>query len=246
MRVKFLVSLGLALSLLFGTTACGSDGEEDAADQGEEQTSAPEPDLEGIPEVVAVVDGQEISKAAFIETYELQFQQLSAQAQTSGEAPDQDELKKQTVESMIGTQLLLQESDKRGLEASTEDVDAEIDELVEQNGLESAEEFFAAVEQQGTDEATARSQLEQQVKLDQLLVEESANTEPTDEEVEQLYEQLTAQQEEAGGADGGSEIPSLDDVRPELEEQVKNQKESEAANTLIGELREGADVTINL
>lgn len=233
MSIKRLLTWGLALLLVLGVAACG---------EASDDAGTIEPDLEGIPDIVAVVEGDEISKADFIQTYELQFQQFAAQAQATGQPPDQDQLKKQTAESMVGARLLLQESVDRGFEASDKDVATELDSLVEQSGLGSAKELFAALEEQGTDEKTARKQLREQIKVDKLIAEEAGDVAPTDEEVKELYEQLTAQQEQTGG----QALPPLDEIRSELEEQLKTQKESEVANTLVAELRKDAEVTINL
>lgn len=88
MSKKWLLGLSLALSV-FVITAC-SNGDEEAKDdkeesktqeeaqgdgEGAEQPEMPKPDLEDIPEVVAEVNGEEISKEEFETTYQAQFQQ---------------------------------------------------------------------------------------------------------------------------------------------------------------------------
>lgn len=258
MSKKWLLSLCLVL-FLFGAAACGGSDDKGSgeASSGEKKNSqkqeqkqkqgngdAPKPDLKGIPEVVAEVNGEKIAKAEFVEAYKGQFQQLAMQSQTSGQELDQDQLKKQTVDSMIGTELLVQEADKRDLTASEKDVNNTLNELAQQNGLKSADEFMAAMQKQGMNEKEVRSELETQVKVDQLVAAEAGDTRPTEKEIKQLYAQLTAQQEQSGGQ--GSEVPPLKKVRPQLEEQVKSQKESEAAQALVRDFRKDADVTVNL
>ncbi|SDI68870.1 SurA N-terminal domain-containing protein [Alteribacillus bidgolensis] len=215
------------------------EGEEDA-----EQAKMPEPDLEGTPDVVAEVNGEEITKEEFESTYESQFQQAAMQSQMTGEEVDQTQLKEQIAESLVGTKLLTQEADNRGFDASQEDIDETLDELVEQNGVESEEEFMAAIEEQGMSEEEVLSQVETQVEVDQLIADETGDIEPTEEELEEAYDQMTAQQEQMGGEE--AEVPSFDEVKPDLKEQVKMQKEGEVTQSLIEELREGADITVNL
>lgn len=246
---KLLLGFGLAL-LLFAGTACGAQGDSDSGGEkakGQKQSAAPKPDLKGLPDVVATVNGHDISKAEFSTRYELQFQQVASQPQPEGGKLDQDKLKKQTVEGMVGTELLLQESAKRGYKASAKDVDAALDELVKQNGLKSADEFFAAVKKQGTDEKEVRSQIAQQVKVDKLLAKEAGDTKPTEKEVKALYDQAIAQQKQSGNQSGEApQIPPFDKVKPQLEQQVKAEKESKAAEALVKSYRADAKVKINI
>lgn len=253
---KWFLGLSLGTSLLV-LSACGGADEsaenenaqpetEQQAPSGEEnaaQPEMPEPDLEGLPEVVAQVNGEEVSKEEFETAYTGQFQQAAMQAQMSGQEIDQDQLKSQLAESMVGQKLLVQEAENQKLNASDEEVDETLDQLAQQNGLESKDEFLAALNEQGMAEDEVLSQIETQVKVDQLIAESAGDTNPSDEEVEAAYEQIKAQQEQTGSEE---ELPAFEELKPELEEQVKTQKENEAAQTLVAELREKADVTINL
>lgn len=257
MSKKWLLGLSLALSVLV-ITAC-SNGDEAAEDnkeetntqeesqgdgEGAEQPEMPQADLEGIPEVVAEVNGEEISKEEFETTYQAQFQQMAMQSQMTGQELDQDQLKKQIAESMIGSELLIQEADNRGFTASEEDVNKTVDDLVKQNGLQSKEEFITALEEQGLPEEEVMTQVETQVKVDQLIADESGDTKPTEEELKEAYDQMKTQQEQIGGEE--AEVPSFEEMKPNLEEQLKMQKEGEAAQKLVEELRKNADVTVNI
>ncbi|WP_166355674.1 SurA N-terminal domain-containing protein [Phytoactinopolyspora limicola] len=250
MSRKLLLAAGLA-AILVGTAACGSDDDtpsaaDDAPDQAEVPGAeeVPEPDLDGIPDVVAVVNGEEILRDEFVTNYESRYQQLAMQAQMSGEPVDQDQLKDQTAQSMVDTELLVQEADGRGLTVSDSDIDETLDGLAVQNGMESADDFLAALAEQGVSEDEVFSQLEVQVKVDHLLLDEAGDIEPTEEELMELYEEAEAQQEEMG--DAGSELPPFDEVRPQLEEQARAEAENETVQSLINDLREGAEITVNL
>ncbi|UJL47380.1 SurA N-terminal domain-containing protein [Virgibacillus sp. NKC19-16] len=263
MSKKWLLSLLLAV-LIAVLAACGGDTEEPAEDNSEdsetqEEGSAeegggeeaapemPEPDLEDVPDVVAEVNGEEISKEEFETTYQGQFQQASMQSQMSGQEVDQDQLKGQVAESMIGTELLIQEANNSDYEASEEETNEILDELVELNQLESQDEFMTAMEEQGVGEEELMSQLQLQVKIDKLIADEAGDTEPTEEELQELYDQFAAQQEQMGGENGEeAEVPSFDEMKPDLEEQVRNQKEAEASQVLVEQLRENADITNHL
>ncbi|SDI00619.1 SurA N-terminal domain-containing protein [Alteribacillus persepolensis] len=259
MSKKWLLSAAFAISISM-LAACGGDegeegngGEENAQEeteqgegqgegQGQEQAEMPEPDIDSVPDVVAEVNGESITKEEFTTTYESQFQRAAMQSQMTGQEVDQDQLKQQVAEGMVGTELLIQEAGDRGFEASEEDVNQLVDELVEQNGMESQDDLFAAFEEQGMSEDEIMSQIETQVKIDQLIAEEAGDVEPTEEELQEAYDQTTAQQEQMGVED----IPSFEEMKADLTEQVKMQKENEAAQTLIEQLREDADVTVHV
>lgn len=239
-----------ALAACGGETAEETNGEDtsqeevatDQESESDEQPEMPEPDLEGIPDVVAEVNGEEIAKAEFESAYTGQFQQLAMQAQMTGQEVDQAQLKEQIVESLVAQELVVQETENQKLTASDEQTDAAIEELVQQNGLESSDELLAALEEQGISEDEVMEQIQTQVKVDQLITEEAGEINPTDEELQTFYDEAQAQQEKAGG----EELPAFEEVKPQLEEQVRMQKEGEAIQALVAKLREEAEVTINL
>ncbi|WP_370456220.1 SurA N-terminal domain-containing protein [Planomicrobium sp. YIM 101495] len=250
---KWFAGLTLGMSVL-ALAACGGadeaadknetpDSQEEAAtEEGAETVEMPEPDLEGVPNVVAEVNGEEVTKEEFETVYTAQFQQASMQSQMTGEELDQDQLKKMVADSIVGQKLLIQEAGNRDFTASDEAVETMLNDLTAQNGMETSDDLLAALKEQGMSEEEIMGQIETQVKLDALLAEEAGDTEPTEEEVRATYDQLKAQQEEAGG----EEMPAYEEVKPTLFEQLKQQKAGQAAQTLVAKLREQGDVTINL
>ena len=223
--------------------ACGDKDNDNAENNDNQEAEMPEPDLKGIPDVVAEVNGEKINKDDFEGMYQQQFQQSALQAQMSGEEIDQDELKKQTAEGMVGQELLIQEANDRFKDVSEDDVNDTVDDVVKQNGMESKDELLDAFKEQGMDEDEFMSQIETQVKVDKLIAEESGDTEPTKDEVKDAYETMKKQQEEA---DSDEEIPEYDDVKSDLKAQLQQQKEAEATQKYVDKLRKDADVTINI
>jgi len=234
---------------MLALTACGGGDDSSAkAEPSEEPTSqeesagaeqAQEPDLEGIPDVVAEVNGQEVTKDDFVVLYEAQLQQAAMQAtQTGGEQPDEDALKEQTAEQLVDTTLMAQEAETRGIAVTEEDVDDELAALAKENKLGSAEELIAALEKQGATEDQARAQLESQMVIEQLVVDEAGPVEPTEQELRKIYDAASKQQPQ--------EIPPFAKVRAQLVEQAKSDRMAEVAQTLVDALREDADITVNL
>lgn len=250
---KWLTMISLAATMLT-VAACGDEsaegddgeGAENAGQSAEEgqAAEAPEPDLEDVPDVVAEVNGEEITKDEFEQVYTGQFQQ----AAMMGQEVNQDEMKTQIADGMVSERLLVQEADNREVSASEEDVDAMISEIVEANGMESEDEFFTAMEESGMSEEEIRTELEKQVKVEALIAEETGDIEPSDEELEEIYDEQIAAREEAQSEGEGEETepPAFEDVKPQIEQQLISEKQAEAAQGLAEELREDADVTINL
>ncbi|WP_323960078.1 SurA N-terminal domain-containing protein [Arthrobacter sp. JZ12] len=246
MNKKWLLTAALAASLAFAT-GCATDNQDgsggaEASSSASAAAEAPTPDLEGIPDVVAVVNGQEIAKDEFVTSYEATFSQMSMQAQVTGQEVDQEQLKTQTLDNLIGNKLLLQEADKRGIEAGEEAIAAAKDQLIQANQFSTEEELFAALEERGIPKEEADEQIRQQVRLDALLAEEGADEAPAEEQLKAAYEQAKTQ----GGSAEGAEVPTYEEMKPQLEQQAKQQKKSEVAVALVEKLREAGDVESKL
>lgn len=244
-RLLAAVFIGTIL-VLGGCSGAGGqpDGASGTAASAAPSEAQPVPDLEGIPDVVAVVNGTEISGDLFTATYESQFQQAAAQAQAAGQDVDQDLLRTTVADNLVSSELLRQEADRRGITATPEGRAAAIDELLQASQLGSEEELRSAFADQGIDAAEFDTQLADQVKLDALLAQEAGDTTPSDQEIQDAYDAAKAQQE--AGGDTTTPIPPLEDVRDQIAQQLSGGRTSEAAQALIMQLREGADITVNL
>ncbi|QDB78875.1 peptidylprolyl isomerase [Georgenia wutianyii] len=249
MRTKVAVATAAVLLALVG---CGSADDDAATDPTAEAPSAeetaptdamptaPEPDLEGLPDVVAVVDGVEITREEFEQVYASQLQQAFMQSQMTGQEVDQDQLKQQTAEGLVDTQLLLAEAEARSIAPTDEEVNAAAEELAASSGLGSADELFSMLEQQGLGREEAMDELRLQTSVEQLVADEAGEFTPADEDIQALYD------EAAGQAGEGGELPPLEEVRPQIEAQLQQQHESEIVQALLEQLRADADITYNL
>ena len=249
--------LGLAMSVsVVALAACGSQGDEakpqESSAAAEQSPGADgsgqdgKPNTKDIPEVVAEVNGEKITKDDFVPLFETQYQQMQAQAQQSGQPVDEKDLKKQTAENLVSTEVLTQEADKRKITVSDKDIDKALKESA-QSGQMSEKDFLSAMKDQGMDEKKVRSELKNQLKIEGLIDDEYGEFEVSGEEIGQAYEKAKAQQEQMaqqGGQD--QEVPPLDEMRPQLKEQVKSEKSNEATQKYAKKLRKQADVTINL
>ena len=127
-----------------GQAAPGADGGGAAGDP-----QAQEADVSDVPEVVATVNGTEITKDDFVQTYQSQYQQMAMQQQSGGQAPDEEQLKTQVAEQLVNNELLRQGAEDAGIKATDKDIDTTLDEIAKQSGLGSGDEVVSALEQQG-------------------------------------------------------------------------------------------------
>jgi len=242
MSRKMWMGLGVAVTLL-GLAGCSGTGAEAPTESSQQEGASQQPDVTGLPDVIAEVNGVEIAKDEFVSLYEMQFTQWQAQAQQTGEELDQDQLRTQTAEAMVDTELLMQEADDRKIEITQEDLDSALEELATAGQMESTDDLLATLEEQGMSEKEVFAELETQQRLERLLTDEIGDTQPTEEELLAIYDQAAAQQEQSGS---GGELPPFEEVKAQLVEQAVNSKKAEAQQALTTQLREGAEITLNL
>lgn len=227
----------------------GQDDQSADSDQGAGQ-SADGPDVSNIPDPVAEVNGTGISRDEFVSVFENQYQQMSMQAQMTGQPVDEEQLKKVAADGLVGTVLLEQEAQERGLEVNDSEVDAELAKYAETNQV-STDEFISAMGEQGLDRQAVLEQIQKQLLVQKLIVDEYGEPEITDAQIEEAYQQVAQQQAAAGGQagagqPGGGQVPPLEEVRDQVEEQLRAEQQAQSMETLSQELREDADVTVHL
>ncbi|MGP9538825.1 SurA N-terminal domain-containing protein [Brachybacterium sp. AOP43-C2-M15] len=224
--------------------AASDGGDSPLAGQDGAAPEAPEADLSDVPDVVATVNGEDITKDEFSTVYESQLQQMAMQQQSTGEEVDQADLKEQVANQLVDNELLLQGADEAGIEATPEDVDATLEEIAQQNGLGSADEVVSALGEQGVSEEQVREDAASQFELTAYIEQEADIEQPSDEELKEQYDALVEQQSDSGG--DSSQIPPFEDVKEQLAEQTVTQQQNEAATSIAAELREAGEVTVNL
>lgn len=256
LRTRFLAA-GACAAVLFGAAACG--GSQDAStasaspsaagsaaqQHGSQGAAQAKPDLSGVPRVVARVDGHPITRAEFSQVYAAEFRQAAAQQQAGGSPLDQSRLKKQTLDTMVGTELLVQEAHRKGMSASKQAVDDTLRSAAQQNGMKSPDQLVAALEKQGLSAQQVRTQVTDQILVGKVVSAEAGSTTPSRHEVKALYDRLVAQQKQQAG---GKKVktPPFSQVEAQLAQQLKSQKQSAATQSLVQRLRSHAHVTVNL
>jgi hypothetical protein len=237
--MKKIMMLALALGLAVILAACGNDdqakdkekekdSQEDAAEQTQENMEITDEEKVKEDDVVVKIDDMDVKG----KQYNSLYPQIKMQAAGMGQEVDQDELKDQTVEALVGQTLLKQEAEKKGIKVSDKEVDKQVDEFKAQ----SEEQYDAFLEQYQLTEETLKDQLAFELMLDKYAEKEFDDLKVTDDEIEEMYEQLKMQ----GGED--QDIPELKEVKDQIKTQISQQKKQEKTQEKIEELRKKADV----
>lgn len=189
--------------------------------------------------IVAIVNNEEILGSDYNNALaSIQGQmQLMGQDPTSKEATEQ--AKKQSIDSLVGQTLLLQEADKKSYKASKTDINKQLDEIKKQ--FKTEKEFAAALKQSGMDMKTFETKIADEVKIKQYVEKEVPAGKITDEEIQQMYDQYAEQAKSAG-----QEAPKLEDVKPQIEQSLHQQKQQEKLVQQIDKLKKNATIDIKI
>jgi hypothetical protein len=186
-------------------------------------------------QVVAEVNGVELTNGDLATSMEQFSQMAAAQGVDTTSESVQADIRSQSLDVLINTELLIQEANGRDIEVSEEEVTTRIEDIVTQlGGQEQLDERMASL---GIDAAQLESDVREEILIQSLLDEVFAEEaiEITDEEISAVYE---------GVAESTEDIPALAEVRSEIEAQLRAAREQEIVDGLISDLRDGADIQI--
>lgn len=188
---------------------------------------------------VAIVNGQEISGEQLQD-------QLDSFRNSSGTQAEQfnnlSETRQQEIllEGIINTELQLQAAQGAGVTVSDQEVEEQLQTSIDQVGQE---EFENRLEQNNITRQEVKDDLRDQMIIS-AYIEQEAGGEITasDEEVQQLYQQFAAQNQQAENQE--AEVPSLEELRPQIEQAVVQQKQQETALRLLNQARDNAEIEV--
>lgn len=240
-RALFAVGTVAVLAL----AGCSSSGDPEPTPEPTDAagTSAPKADLDGLPDIVATVNDEEIGLEEFTQAYEAQFQQATMMQQQGGEAVDQDALKEQTADLLVNNALLTQAATDSGIEATGDDVDAVLQQIADQNGMASVDEVVKAFSDQGLDEDALRDQAEGQFLVDTYVDQEADIPEPSEDELKKQYDELVEQAKAQGAED---QVPAFEDAKQQLTDQAVSEGQNAAIEDILKTLREDAKVDVKI
>lgn len=250
--VQFLLIGVLAVAL----TACGSDDKEKKASDNSDKAKTSEAqkkqeqqmkdmqkklEAQKVDEkkVVAVVNNEKILGEDYnqaLSSSQMQMQQMG-QDPTSKEAAKQ--IKNQTVESLIGQTLILQEAEKKGYKASASEVNDQLDKTKKQ--YKTDKQFQAALKQAKLKESDLKSQIADGIASTKYVDKEVKVDAVTDKEITDYYNQYAKQ-----GTGKGQKAPKLEEVKPQIKQQLEQQKKQEKLMKQVQELKKSAKVDVKI
>ncbi|KAB2332247.1 peptidylprolyl isomerase [Cytobacillus depressus] len=189
--------------------------------------------------IVAIVNDKEILGSDYnsvLASTQGQMLQMG-QDPTSKEAAEQ--LKNQTIDSLVGQTLILQEADKTGYKASEADIKKQLDET--KKLFKTEKEFEAALKKSGMDMKTLQTQIADDIKFKQYVEKEVAVGEITDEEIQNTYDQYVEQ-----GKSTGQEVPKLEELKSKIKQSLQQQKQQEKLAQQIEELKKNVKIDIKI
>ncbi|MFF2449604.1 SurA N-terminal domain-containing protein [Neobacillus sp. NPDC058068] len=249
-KMMFILITGLMVVVL---AACGGNEESKEAKNDDKAKTAQTDQQKQMEEIQKKLKAQQIDKkktVAIVNDKEIlgtdynnalasiqgQMQQMG-QDPTSKEAAEQ--VKNQTIDSLVGQTLLLQDVDKKGYKVSEADINKQLDEIKKQFKTEN--EFEAALKKSGMDMKTLETQIANDIKLKQYVEKEVPAGEITDEEIQKAYDQYAEQ-----GKSTGQEVPKLEEVKPQIEQSLQQQKQQEKLAQQVAELKKNAKIDIKI
>jgi len=185
--------------------------------------------------VVATVNSKDILNSELQVSIEQFTQMATAQGLDIANESIQAEIKNQSLEVMVNTELLKQEAVNTGIEVSDEDVTNRLQQIIgELGGEELLDERMLSL---GISRDELQSDIREELLIQGLLDNEFAEAETlvTEEEVALVYEEASA---------GGTDLPALEEVRSQIEAQIIASKEQGIIDTLIADLREQSEINI--
>lgn len=177
-----------------------------------------------------------------IADYEKNLTQLNSAATQQGADIKNEsiakEIKTQAIDVLVNTELLRQEARKGGAKVTAEDIEKRYQEIVTSIGGE--EKLAAKMTELGITSESLRTDIEGEILIQGHLASavDTSSIKVTEDDLKAAYAQIS------GTAATGVTVPPLNEIKAQLETQLKTNKEQELVNAYITKLREAAKIEV--
>ncbi|TCK98810.1 SurA-like protein [Natranaerovirga hydrolytica] len=199
-------------------------------------------------EPIATVNGEVIGRAAFdqmLENYKMQYEQQGFEFDSEEGQQNLAMLEDDILNSLIYEELIYQEAQRSGFEGSDEEAQNEVEML--KAGYESEEEFEQILVLNGLTEEELKDMFKKETMMMEYIQSQMGEITVDEEDVEDYYNEILAMYEEYNATlEEPIEVPEFDEVKAELEMELREEKESQRYMELMDELMESNDVEILL
>ncbi len=148
------------------------------------------------------------------------------------------EIKTQAIDVLVNTELLRQEARKNGVKVTDENIEKRYQEIVTSIGGE--EKLATKMTELGITPESLRKDIQGEILIQGHLATavDTSSIKVTEEDLKAAYAQISST------VATGAKVPPLDEIKTQLETQLKTNKEQELVNAYITKLREGAKIEV--
>ncbi|AKL93754.1 SurA domain-containing protein [Clostridium aceticum] len=224
LRKLFLIILSIVL--LISVSACSST-DNNVSGPAEEEGA-----------VVALVNDTEIQRVDFenmVENMKLSYQQFGLDFDSEESKEILELLQEEALNNLIQQQLLLQDAFEKNYTASTEEIAHEIEQIKAQ--FSSEEEFTTILETHQLTLESLEKSIADEIIISQYMENEIGDLEVSEEEIRALYDDYSEFMED---------LAEFEEMRFELEEELKYQKFQTTFTELIETLKAQSNIQILL
>lgn len=252
MKFKKVLLPFFAGALAFSLAACSGDDKKEENNKETPDTEAAiektqkelEKQLVKDDQIVAIVNGEEITG----EAYNNVLQNLQLELEESGQDLTTDEnieqLKKATLETLVDQTALLQQAKAEELEATQEEIDNEYALIIAQFGDEEA--LNKALESEGIDAAILKEKIRESIIFQKYQDQVAPIIDVSEEEIQKYYDDFVAQAQADDEGEGESDLLSLEELRVTIITLIQEADQREKFSAHLKELREAAEVELKL
>ncbi len=189
-------------------------------------------------DTVALVNGVPIKQTEFQNSVKNVTDAYIQQGVDVTDPATQEVINSEAVKRLINTELLLQAANKAGYTADDARVDEQVNALTTQFGGEEA--LQTRVDELNITKEMLRNDVREQIIVGDYLEKETAvgSITVSEEEVAAFYENLKTQY--------GDQLPPMEDIKAQMEADIKVQKQQGVLSEILADLRADAEVEVKI
>lgn len=196
-------------------------------------------------DAVATVNGEPITQERFdkqLEQFRAMYEQQGIDLDAEENAEMLTQIENSALNQLVQEEVLLQAAEEAGVDVSSEEISTEIEAMKAQFGTE--EEFNGILEDIGMTLEDLDRMVDVQLTIDRYLAEAVEAIEVTDEEVQTSYDEYVAYMDaqEVPEGEEPQEIPTFEEVKEALRDQIASQRQETAIGEHIGSLMEESTI----
>ncbi|MFS0656889.1 SurA N-terminal domain-containing protein [Bacillus sp. 179-C3.3 HS] len=243
-----------ACLLSIGLVACTSnDAKQDSAKNNETTQADEKEQQKQLKDMQKKLDAQKIDDQKIVATvnkdkitgseYNSALSTIQGQFQQAGQDPTSKEgakqVKKQTIDALVGQQLILQDAEKKGFKASDKQVDKQLAE--EKKQFKDNAQFEEALKKSGLTINQLKGDIADSIKYSQYVDKEIKAPSVSEQDVKAYYDQYADQMKKQK-----QKAPDYKDIKSQIKKQLELQEKQQFIQTEIEKLKKSAKIKVSI